>query len=116
MSSIKNIIYRGYVDDLNFEINDSNIAIFPIFFGTGIKNKVLESFAAGIKVIATEIATEGIPLPNNCKIVNSNDPKIWAKTIEIFAKEKRKSQSFVPYTWDNCQYKFNKIYHKISND
>ena len=116
MISIKNIIFRGYVDDLNFEINDSNIAIFPIFFGTGIKNKVLESFATGIKVIATEIATEGIPLPNNCKIVNSNDPKIWAKTIEIFAKEKIKSQSFVPYTWDNYQYKFNKIYHKISND
>ena len=109
----KNIIYRGYVKDLNYEINNANIAIFPIFIGTGIKNKVLEAFATGVKVIATKIATEDIPIPTNCKIINSHDPQIWANEIIKSSAQKNNYIATVPYTWNKFRNDFTKIYNKI---
>ena len=109
----KNIIYRGYVKDLNYDINNANIAIFPIFVGTGIKNKVLEAFATGVKVIATKMHTEDIPIPNNCKIINSHEPQIWANEIIKLSAQKYNNIATVPYTWNKFRNDFTKIYNQI---
>ena len=74
--------------------------------GTGIKNKVLEAFATGVKVIATKIATEDIPIPTNCKIINSHDPQIWANEIIKSSAKKNNYIATVPYTWNKFRNDF----------
>lgn len=55
------IIVTGYVDDIEPYFMESAIFVAPLFYGAGIKIKVLEALYSGIPVIASEVAIEGIP-------------------------------------------------------
>jgi len=37
-----------------------DLFVCPLIFGTGVKNKVLQSFALGLPVLTTTIGAEGI--------------------------------------------------------
>ncbi|PSU81795.1 hypothetical protein C0W42_22685, partial [Photobacterium kishitanii] len=50
----ENIIVHGFIDDIEKFCENMDLAIFPMFYGSGLQNKVLESFAMGIPVIASE--------------------------------------------------------------
>lgn len=55
------LIFRGYVDDLNQELNRAWLALIPLDGGGGIKNKVLDAMACGLPVVGFEEAFNGIP-------------------------------------------------------
>ena len=46
-----NIIFRGYVKNINDIYDGAYALLYPISYGTGIKNKVVESMSYGIPVI-----------------------------------------------------------------
>jgi glycosyltransferase involved in cell wall biosynthesis len=46
--------------DLLGELRGAAVAVLPMFSGSGIKNKVLEAFAAGLPVVANAAGVEGI--------------------------------------------------------
>jgi glycosyltransferase involved in cell wall biosynthesis len=52
----------GCVPDLRPLYDTARLAVAPLRFGTGIKGKVLEAWAAGIPCAMTPIAAEGLPL------------------------------------------------------
>lgn len=53
----------GEVSDLMTHVfNIVRLTVAPLRFGAGVKGKVLDSFAAGLPCVMTEIASEGIPL------------------------------------------------------
>lgn len=68
--SLQNINMTGYVEDLNQELSNCFAAVFPIFYSTGIQNKVLEAIAAGIPLIITENIARplGLVHENHCLI------------------------------------------------
>lgn len=112
---LNNLKFNGFVEDLNKEINKAEIAIFPIFVGSGIKNKVLEALASGIPLLCSKVALEGIPLPegkSNLRIVNSKDPKIWADEINKLRNQITRRTSYVPFTWSRFQQEFYSLYSK----
>ena len=51
----------GFVDDMRPFLWDSAGVLIPMRSGTGIKNKLLEAWASGSAVIATDLACQGIP-------------------------------------------------------
>lgn len=55
-----NIEIVGEVEDLSAEFAGALCVAAPLFFGTGVKNKVLEAMAFGKTVIGTAIANDGI--------------------------------------------------------
>ena len=55
----KNIIFSGYVSDLDSYYEES-VMIVPILSGSGIRTKILTSFANKVPVFATEFASEGL--------------------------------------------------------
>ena len=57
----KNIIVTGFVKDIKEEYLKSAVTIAPMRFGAGTLNKVIESIALGIPVVATPIAVAGLP-------------------------------------------------------
>jgi len=77
----KNIIVTGFVSDIKKEYLLSEINVAPIRFGAGTLNKVIESLALGVPVIATEISIAG--LPDNLKkfIFVANNPKEFIEKI-----------------------------------
>src|SRR5262249_25541476 len=59
----KDIVPLGYVPTLNAVFERAKVTIAPLRYGAGLKGKVLESLAAGIPCVMTNIAAEGVNLP-----------------------------------------------------
>lgn len=55
-----NVSVLGFVDDVVSEIAKSSLSISPLFVGSGIRIKILESLSVCTPVVSTSIAGEGI--------------------------------------------------------
>jgi glycosyltransferase involved in cell wall biosynthesis len=58
-SKYDRIIFTGYVEDLS-TIYDGAVMITPILSGSGIRTKILQSFANMVPVLSTTFAAEGL--------------------------------------------------------
>lgn len=111
-----NVEHLGYVDDLFDLITRSRLTLFPLFFGTGIKNKVLEAFATGNAILATPVALEGIPLANLPKaypleIIDSKNPENWIKRMNDYLTGPIHRQiGYRPLTWESFGNRMTKFY------
>lgn len=56
-----NIIVTGFVPDIKQEYLKSAVNVAPMRFGAGTLNKVIESIALGVPVVATSLAVGGLP-------------------------------------------------------
>ncbi len=56
----KNIIYAGFVKDIESYLKATNIFLNPVQSGGGVKTKMVEAIAYGATVIATETGAAGI--------------------------------------------------------
>ena len=56
----KNVVVVGEVPDAHEFVNQHNVAIVPLFSGSGMRIKIIESMALGKTVITTMIGAEGI--------------------------------------------------------
>jgi len=69
----ENILIKGFVDDISFEIGQASALLAPLLFGSGVKIKIIEAMAGGLPVIASPIALEGVVYDEvNSGILNSN--------------------------------------------
>ncbi len=80
------IIIHGYVDDLKNLLASMDIAVFPIFDGSGLQNKVLEAFALGLPVITTNIVLDSMPKLSEYAIV-ANSKSEFMRSIEFFERK-----------------------------
>lgn len=55
-----NITISGWVDDIRTSYLSSKICIAPLFIGTGLQNKLLESMALGVPCITTTLANSAL--------------------------------------------------------
>lgn len=58
----KNIIYAGFVDDINIYFKGSDIFINPVIDGGGIKTKLVEALGFNLTAISTLNGAIGVPL------------------------------------------------------
>jgi len=80
----KNVIYAGFVDDIETYFKGVDLFLNPVQSGGGIKTKMVESIAFGTTVIATETAAMGIRREvcgNKLIVVADNDWTGFAKAI-----------------------------------
>ena len=56
----KNVIYAGFVDDIETYFKGADIFLNPVQSGGGIKTKMVEAIAFGTTVVATETGAAGI--------------------------------------------------------
>lgn len=59
----------GYVDDLDAVLFASTALLAPLVFGSGVKIKLIDAMSAGLPIIATPVAFEGVefrPGPGFC--------------------------------------------------
>ncbi len=82
----KNIIYAGFVKDINLYFKGADIFINPVIDGGGIKTKVVEALGYNLSVISTKSGAIGIPdtiTGNKMKIVTDNDWGTFTNHIKI---------------------------------
>jgi GT2 family glycosyltransferase/glycosyltransferase involved in cell wall biosynthesis len=77
----KDVIITGFVEELAPLLNKMRVSVAPLRYGAGIKGKIGTSMAAGLPVIATAIAVEGMSLTDGENILVADSPKEFAKAI-----------------------------------
>jgi len=74
----------GWVEDIRPILWNSTVVLLPMQSGTGIKNKLLESWAAGVGVVATPLACQGIPARDGQNLLVGTHPQELAEqTIRL---------------------------------
>ncbi|WP_338819172.1 hypothetical protein MTCOM_05990 [Moorella thermoacetica] len=71
----------GYVPDLRPYLAQASVAVVPLRFGTGIRNKILEAFAAGRAVVSTSLGCEGLDIEPGKHLEVANDPQAFATAV-----------------------------------
>jgi GT2 family glycosyltransferase len=72
----------GYVTDeeLAAHYASARVAVVPLRFGAGVKNKVVEAMAFGVPLITTEVGAQGLPYLADL-IPVTNDPVTFARHV-----------------------------------
>ena len=81
----KNVTVVGEVPDAHEFVNTHNIAIVPLFSGSGMRIKIIESMALGKAVITTTVGAEGIQYSEfDDIIIADNEPKMIENICRLY--------------------------------
>lgn len=75
-------IVTGFVQDLSSLLGQMRVSVAPIRYGAGIKGKIGTALAAGLPVVATSAAAEGMNLVDGRDALIADDPDEFALKIE----------------------------------
>ena len=79
---------HGYVEDLDPLLDQMRVSVAPLRYGAGIKGKVGSAMCAGLPVVASPLATEGMNLTHGENVIIAKDPKEYADCIaELYQNE-----------------------------
>jgi glycosyltransferase involved in cell wall biosynthesis len=102
----KNIIYAGFVDDIDLYFKAADIFLNPVQTGGGIKTKMVEAIGLGTTVVATQSGAAGIhkeTCGDKLIVVEDND---WAAFTEAVIRHADKTIAtpvsyYQTYYWGN---------------
>ena len=81
-----NVVFTGYVDDIDPVIAATDIFIAPMRVGAGTKTKVLLFMAYGVPILTTEVGVEGIDVHGRSDIM-VKDLADFPAALEAFRKD-----------------------------
>lgn len=115
LEKIKGIKVTGFVKNPYFLLKKTKLLVFPLRFGTGVQNKLLEGMALGKTCLIPSFCQKALPQAKNkvhFVVISSFKEKEWQKEIErlLFDKNEREkigkeAKSFVEnfYKWDKIK-------------
>lgn len=78
------LVFTGFVSDLPEILNASDVAVAPLFHGTGTRLKILEYFSCGLPVVSTSIGAEGLDVKDGVNIFIEDDMQNFAlRVVEL---------------------------------
>ena len=72
---------HGYLADLEPFLGDRRVAVAPLRFGAGVKGKMLTAMAAGLPVVASAVASEGLFLRHGVNVLRADDAEATAAAV-----------------------------------
>tara|TARA_Y100001970_G_scaffold292449_2_gene433776 strand:+ start:784 stop:1899 length:1116 start_codon:yes stop_codon:yes gene_type:complete len=82
-SNYKNVHITGYVKHLDNYFHKSDIQLVGLQFATGLRTRIVESFARGLPVLSTREGSKGLyGLKNNKNIILADTAQEFANKIE----------------------------------
>lgn len=82
----RNIHISGYVDDMRHIYLRSRIAIVPIYFGSGMRYKILEAGVMQLPVVSTSVGARGFSTNSARRIVDKNED-FAAQVVDLLQNE-----------------------------
>lgn len=103
--SNKNIIYAGFVDDINIYFKAADVFLNPVIEGGGIKTKLVEALGMNLNVVTTQSGAIGVPQEvagNKMKQVKDGDWKAFTEALLAgFEAEETGNKFFDYFYWGN---------------
>ena len=86
------IIVTGYVKDVRDYLNESTVFIVPLRIARGIQNKILEAMAAGVPIVSTPQAFQGIQGEPGQDLIVTECPQEFANQVVNLIKDEKKRE------------------------
>lgn len=83
----KNIDIREYVTDLESVYNEADVFIVPLFAGSGIRLKILDSMKNGLPIVSTTAGYLGLEITENEELLVANSAGNFAKNVIRLLKD-----------------------------
>jgi glycosyltransferase involved in cell wall biosynthesis len=96
----------GFVPDIRPYLAKSFCMVAPLLSGAGIKVKVIEVMSAGLPVLASGIAIEGIPAENGVHYLHCEKPEDYLDVFERVRQDRINLQAIS----DNAKKLINRCY------
>jgi polysaccharide biosynthesis protein PslH len=77
----ENIIITGFVENIKEEYLKSAVNVAPMRFGAGTLNKVIESIALGVPVVASKMAISGLPEQLRKFVFTADSPEEFSEKV-----------------------------------
>lgn len=111
----KNIIYAGFVEDIDLYFKAADIFLNPVLSGGGVKTKMVEAIAFGTTVVASATGAAGIDTAaagDKLKIVPDNDWNQFANAILTTKSIHTPTPEayYQYYYWENIIRKIKKVF------
>jgi glycosyltransferase involved in cell wall biosynthesis len=90
--NLENVVVVGEVPDAHEFIKSKSISIAPLFSGSGIRIKIIESMAQARAVISTTIGAEGIKYTNGENIMIADDKQAFLEAVEKLYPNPKKTK------------------------
>jgi len=87
------VIFTGPVPNLAPHLKGADLAVIPLQKGGGTRMKILEYFAAGVPVIATSKAMEGIPVENGAQAWIEDDFEAMADAVITLLRDRARADA-----------------------
>ena len=87
LAKIPGVDVRANVPDIRREISSAAVSVAPVRFGAGIQNKILQSLAMGIPVVATLFAAKPFGEPENSPLLAADTPQEFAARVTRILKD-----------------------------
>ncbi|QES87487.1 glycosyltransferase family 4 protein [Rhizosphaericola mali] len=102
----KNIIVKGFVDDIQMYFGGANVFINPIFDGGGIKTKLVEALSFNTPAVSFVSGAIGIPtnvIGRNLQVVEDRnvDAMVLAIQQQLILTPNLPSSFFTYFSWKN---------------
>lgn len=116
------IVVTGFVEDIRPYFEKATVYVCPLRWGTGIKNKILESWAMGRSIVATSVSCEGLNAIHEKNILIADDPHQFAKQVIMLLKNERLRQDFAKngrklveekYSWPSKSFELECLFERI---
>lgn len=78
----RDVIITGYVKELAPILDNARLSVAPLRYGAGIKGKIGTSLAAGLPVVATSLACEGMGLADGEAVLIADKPEDFADRVQ----------------------------------
>ncbi len=83
----------GYVDDVRPRLWGAAVSVCPLLVGVGRQNKVLESFALGLPVVATPLAAQGVEARDGRELLLAESADEFAAQVLRLMRDRRLAAS-----------------------
>ncbi|MCL4294784.1 MAG: glycosyltransferase [Anaerolineae bacterium] len=117
-----NITVTGFVDDVRPYVADSMVAVVPLRFGSGIRNKILEAWATARPVVSTTLGAEGLAVQHGENILLADEPNQFAQSVLSLLDDQQQRIRLAQagrrsveskYAWSEISQQYNAIYEAI---
>jgi glycosyltransferase involved in cell wall biosynthesis len=85
------LVFTGFIDNIAEILSMSDVAVAPLFHGSGTRLKILEYFSCSLPVVSTSIGAEGLEVKNGYNIFVDDDLESFALHIVELLKNKELS-------------------------
>ncbi|MFC1668278.1 TIGR03087 family PEP-CTERM/XrtA system glycosyltransferase [Chlamydiota bacterium] len=122
LHNTKDVVVTGFIKDPTIYLSMADLCVIPLRIARGIQNKVLESLACGVLVVATECATQGIDIAEEeGLLVAQNDDLFAEKVVKLLSRpdlsyelgDKGRKAVQERYSWKEPLAKLDEIVEKL---